>query len=200
MKVVGGGLATAVGASGGLDGDRGHGTFPRSPERADLPIGPEVGKYVFPTLDKRGGGGASGLSLDCPAGVELDGHRYLEGRLTEAQRAFFDRNGFLLIENALPADHHEAVLAAVDECRAETISSGQNQPGEMTHAAGFSPARKATSDAAGVLLAPFPLSGCNTKVRAKAAGRAAAGQQMTVRRRWLGEQFAAAPGYPKAAD
>lgn len=125
-------------ASGGLDGDRAHASHPRVPERALLPVGQRVGSYNFPSLHK--GGGAAGLALDCPDGVDLDPTRYLEGRLTDDERAFFEANGFLLVKNALPPDQYAEIMEAVDKCRADAIGTGQNTRTEMTHAAAFSPA------------------------------------------------------------
>ena len=46
----------------------------------------------------------------------------------------------MIIKNALPPEHHESLLAAVGQARAESIATGQNTETEMTHAAAFSPA------------------------------------------------------------
>jgi len=46
----------------------------------------------------------------------------------------------VIIKNALPPEHHESLLAAVGQARAESIATGQNTETEMTHAAAFSPA------------------------------------------------------------
>ena len=46
----------------------------------------------------------------------------------------------VIVKNALPPEHHESLLAAVGQARAESIATGQNTETEMTHAAAFSPA------------------------------------------------------------
>ena len=103
--------------SGGLDGDRGHATFPRCPERIQLPLGPEVGSYSFPALaaasDRQQEGAAQPqqreLQLQPAAGIELDAGRYLANRLSAEERQFFEREGYLIIEDALPAEHHRSL-------------------------------------------------------------------------------------------
>jgi hypothetical protein len=130
--------------SGGLDGDRGHATFPRCPQRINLPLGPEVGNYTFPALATAAGSREENksqqqLQLQPAAGIDIDADQYLANRLTQQEREQFDREGYLLIEDALPVAHHMALLEAVDEARAESIATGQNTDTEMTHAAAFSP-------------------------------------------------------------
>ena len=137
--------------SGGLDGDRGHATHPRCPERVNtLPLGPEVGNYSFPALadstnnDETAAAADSvpdqpQLQLEPAPGIDLDADSYLANRLSPAERTQFEDQGYLIIENALPADQHSALIAAVDEARAESIATGQNTESEMTHAAAFSP-------------------------------------------------------------
>jgi hypothetical protein len=130
--------------SGGLDGDRGHATFPRCPERIDLPLGPEVGSYSFPALaaaaePHAGNSAQQQLQLQPAEEIEPDADQYIANRLTQLEREQFDREGYLIIEDALPAAHHTALLEAVDEARAESIATRQNHEAEMTHAAAFSP-------------------------------------------------------------
>ena len=72
------------------------------------------------------------------AGIELDASAWKRGRLSPAERRHWDECGYLIIKDALPAAHHAALLSAVDTCREAALSSGQNEPSEMTHAAAFS--------------------------------------------------------------
>ena len=141
--------------SGGLDGDVGHATFPRNPQRIRLPIGEEVPAYSFPSLAQatavyadKNGPGVDAISnamqrqlvLDPPPGIELDAACYVENRLSDEERQHFREHGYLIVEDALSAGHFTALVAAVDEARAESIASGQNLETEMMHAAAFSPA------------------------------------------------------------
>ena len=73
------------------------------------------------------------------AGIDLNARAWLEGRLTPAERQQWEEHGYLIIRDALPSAQHEALLEAVDSVRTAAIASGQHEPHEMTHAAGFSP-------------------------------------------------------------
>lgn len=145
--------------SGGLDGDVGHATFPRNPERVKLPIGEEVPTYNFPSLSQATGHNGlrtavspdpvanadqrqSRLVLEPAPDIECDAARYLENRLSNEERKHFQEKGYLVVDNALPPAHFTALVAAVDEARDESIASGQNLETEMMHAAAFSPVNK----------------------------------------------------------
>ena len=88
--------------SGGLDGDRGHATFPRNPERIHLPLGEEVGRYTFPGLadaekqaEQGGGGDGPQLQLEPAPGIELDPEAYIANRLTPEERQHFETEGYV---------------------------------------------------------------------------------------------------------
>eukprot|EP01043_Picozoa_sp_COSAG02_P051346 COSAG02_NODE_5393_length_4367_cov_4.138472_5_plen_209_part_00 len=161
--------------SGGLDGDVGHATFPRNPQRIRLPIGEEVPAYSFPSLAQatalNGNGNGPGvdatsnetqrqLVLDPAPGIDLDAACYVKNRLSDEERQHFREHGYLVVENALSPGHFTALVAAVDEARAESIASGQNLETEMMHAAAFSPANDLQVRSPTPAFAPFTALKC----------------------------------------
>jgi hypothetical protein len=88
----------------------GHATFPRHLERLQLPLGPREQPV--------GGATDVGLHELCRelglGACRLDPAEYAAHRLTAAERALFAEQGFLCIRDALPADHHAALGAALD--------------------------------------------------------------------------------------
>jgi|EP01047_Picozoa_sp_COSAG01_P057465 hypothetical protein len=144
--------------SAGLEGDVGHASYPRDPSRTHLPLGSseDLGReaYKFPGLDdgsSEDGDGtaataaaataaaaAAAAAATAAADIDLSSEAWLRGRLTPDERAQFESAGFLLVRDALPPEQHTALLAQVERLREAAIATGQNDAGEMTHAAAFS--------------------------------------------------------------
>ena len=143
-----------------LDGEVGHATYPRNPERVKLPLG-EFDLQAFRAAR------AQRLGLPTPVctaplptvaaevdvdtavyeqcrtdEVEMDPGAWAANRLTPQEREHFEREGYCLVENALPPAEFEAVRSLLIQMRGEMLAEGKCSPNEQAKAAAFSQANE----------------------------------------------------------
>ena len=154
----------SVAPSGSLEGDVGHATFPRNPEQVHMPRGDLDGwrfegrfpgnklSRVQSTEDAR-----KDLYSELQLGkVEIDASQFLAHRLTDVERDHFERDGYLIVDDALPLDHLEALKQLLLDMQQTNIANGVCKPSEVAKQAGFSQANNMQESAALVSLLRNP--------------------------------------------
>eukprot|EP01052_Picozoa_sp_SAG31_P021072 SAG31_NODE_1611_length_7748_cov_2.128758_4_plen_296_part_00 len=122
-----------------LPGEIAHATFPRHPERLQLPLLPHDAEIKDSTGRSRSIHGTMEETYERIrlADVELDPDAYVQNRLTAAEAAAFERDGFIIVENALPEQVFQSIKALLAEEFDHQVEAGLVDPtGLDAHAAG----------------------------------------------------------------
>jgi hypothetical protein len=136
------GLGSGVGNSIAKGDQLGHAALPRWPAGLALPAGPPAAAGAG--LGWAGGAGSDAAAVESAAvdwaAVGLNAAEYQRHRLSAAERAAFDRDGFCVVADALPAEQHEALLEVMTRMRDEAMASGECAAGEAVKQIVFSEA------------------------------------------------------------
>ncbi len=74
------------------------------------------------------------------ADVSVDADVYLANRLTPLEREQFSRDGYFVVENAIPESHSAQMREILSEIRAEKVAAGTLGPDEQAKQGAFSQA------------------------------------------------------------
>eukprot|EP01043_Picozoa_sp_COSAG02_P068718 COSAG02_NODE_11510_length_1710_cov_1.016760_2_plen_145_part_00 len=84
--------------------------------------------------------GRAGVEPVGAAGVSVDADVYLANRLTPIERAQFARDGYFVVENAIPESHSAQMREILSQIRAEKVNAGTLGPDEQAKQGAFSQA------------------------------------------------------------
>jgi ectoine hydroxylase-related dioxygenase (phytanoyl-CoA dioxygenase family) len=137
-----------------LDGEVGHATFPRNPDRLAWPVGDfDIDKWrhardiklgltdhtpVEPLMSEDATD--EEIFADCRiADCAIDPELYAANRLTDVERQQFDRDGYVIVEDVLPEPLFEQCKRTLLQMAADEIAKGTSPAHGSDRGGGFPP-------------------------------------------------------------